>query len=276
MPPQNTAFLEIYSYMEHTFRVLKIMTEVEWLTSEDPQQMLAWLCTPGDVGLQGGYGRKGAEFDRKLRLFACACCRQVWELLTDRRSCQAVAMAEAYADGKVSSTDRGLSFNSSNHIDDPAERFLVRATLRFEAAYGANQAASCLLMEQYGPPKVAALLRCFFGNPFRWLDKRPGWLVWRGTTAIKLAQAIYDERAFERLPILADALEEAGVPADEQCSKCNGKKVFWVSDRFGMDRMDCSNCNGTGRVPHPLLVHCRDGGIHCRGCWVVDLILGRE
>ena len=68
----------------------------------------------------------------------------------------------------------------------------------------------------------------------------PAWLAWNGGTVRKLAEAIYDERAFDRLPVLADALEEAGC-ADEG-----------------------------------VLRHCRGGGPHVRGCWVIDLILGKE
>jgi hypothetical protein len=65
-------------------------------------------------------------------------------------------------------------------------------------------------------------------------------LTWNDGIVIKLAQAIYEERAFDRLPILADALEEAG----------------------------CSDTE--------ILAHCRGPGPHVRGCWVVDLLLGKE
>jgi hypothetical protein len=69
---------------------------------------------------------------------------------------------------------------------------------------------------------------------------RPEWLAWNGCVVRHLAQAIYEEKAFDRLPILADALEEAG----------------------------CDNTD--------VLAHCRSGGQHVRGCWVVDLLLGKE
>jgi hypothetical protein len=62
---------------------------------------------------------------------------------------------------------------------------------------------------------------------------------WRTATVVQLAQGIYDDRAFDRLPILADALQDAG----------------------------CDHAD--------VLNHCRDTGPHARGCWVVDLILGK-
>jgi hypothetical protein len=82
-----------------------------------------------------------------------------------------------------------------------------------------------------------ALLRDIFGNPFR-----PTALnrAWQTSTVVALAQAIYTDRAFDRLPILADALEDAG----------------------------CDNAD--------ILNHCRQGGEHVRGCWVVDLILEKK
>jgi hypothetical protein len=87
----------------------------------------------------------------------------------------------------------------------------------------------------------ADLLRCIFGPlPFRPVVIDPSWLTWNGGTIPKLAEAIYDERRFGDLPILADALEEAG----------------------------CTDAD--------TLAHCRSGGEHVRGCWVVDLLLGRE
>ena len=81
------------------------------------------------------------------------------------------------------------------------------------------------------------LLRDIFENPFRPVSISPAWQT-QATKAV--AQAIYDERRFEDLPILADALEEAG----------------------------CANAN--------LLAHCRGPGPHVRGCWVVDALLGKE
>jgi hypothetical protein len=80
------------------------------------------------------------------------------------------------------------------------------------------------------------LMRCLFPNPFRPVSFADSWL---SETVVALASAIYAERAIDRLPILADALEEAG-------------------------------CD------HPdILAHCRGTGPHVRGCWVVGLVLGK-
>lgn len=82
------------------------------------------------------------------------------------------------------------------------------------------------------------LLRDLFGNPFRPVTSDPAWLTWNEATVVKLAQGIYADRAFDRLPVLADALEDAG----------------------------CNNAD--------ILAHCRHPGPHVRGCWVVDLLTG--
>jgi hypothetical protein len=82
----------------------------------------------------------------------------------------------------------------------------------------------------------AALLRDIFGNPFRPVTLDPTWLT---PTVKALAQAIYEERAFADLPVLADALEEAG---------CNSQEI---------------------------LSHLRGPGAHTRGCWALDLLLGK-
>jgi hypothetical protein len=85
--------------------------------------------------------------------------------------------------------------------------------------------------------RQAALLQDIAGQPFRPVTPPRAWLTGNVTA---LAQTIYDERAFDRLPILADALEDAG----------------------------CDNAD--------MLNHCRRPGEHVRGCWVVDLVLGKE
>jgi len=87
------------------------------------------------------------------------------------------------------------------------------------------------------PARIFDLFHDVFGNPFRPATVDP---TWRTATVTSLAQAIYTERAFDRLPILADALEDAG----------------------------CTDAD--------ILNHCRQPGEHARGCWVVDLVLGKE
>ncbi|MBX9585555.1 MAG: hypothetical protein K2X87_35050 [Gemmataceae bacterium] len=79
-------------------------------------------------------------------------------------------------------------------------------------------------------------MRDLFGNPFRPVAFDPDW---RTSTAVALARGMYDARDFGPMPVLADALQDAG-------------------------------CD------HPeVLAHCRDpAGIHVRGCWVVDGVLG--
>lgn len=85
-----------------------------------------------------------------------------------------------------------------------------------------------------------AVVREVVGNPFRPVTINPAWLAWNDGTVVKIAQTIYDERAFDRLPILADALEDAG----------------------------CTDLS--------ILRHCRNEGPHVRGCHVLDLLLGKE
>jgi hypothetical protein len=87
---------------------------------------------------------------------------------------------------------------------------------------------------------VIPILRDIVGNPFHSIQIERKRLAWNSGTLPKLAQTIYTDRAFDRLPILADALLDAG----------------------------CDNA--------AILDHCRSPGPHVRGCWVVDLLLGKE
>ena len=105
----------------------------------------------------------------------------------------------------------------------------------YEAEEGNDQAGDWL--EQVEETEQCHILRDIIGNPFRPVTFDPAWVTPKVKT---LAQAIYDDRAFERMPELADALAEAG----------------------------CSN--------QDILSHCRGPGPHVRGCWVVDLVLGKE
>ena len=116
----------------------------------------------------------------------------------------------------------------------------MRAT---SAAYNTVSRALAALDQKDRPKnrsRLCDLLRDVFGNPFRPACLDATWLRWNAGTVVKIANTINDDRAFDRLPELAHALEEAG----------------------------CTNAD--------ILAHCRSEGPHVRGCWVVDLVLGKE
>jgi hypothetical protein len=117
------------------------------------------------------------------------------------------------------------------------------------------------------PSGVCDLIRCVHGNP--WRPVLLSSLPWRIRDAAhhvhQIARTIYQERDFSSLGILADALEEAGCPAEVDC-RCQGDP-----------QSICYACDGSGRVPNPLLAHLRSPGPHALpGCHVVDLTLGKE
>jgi hypothetical protein len=204
------------------------MTEAGWLACTNPTPMLRFL--------------RGKASDRKLRLFACGCCRQLWDRLADERSRRAVEAAERYADGEIPFDECLRAADEAGAADDERGRrqnpfWAAQIAAGFTRAI---DAARQVLPNSCGRELQAALLRDLFGNPFRPVAVDPAWLTWNGGTVPRLAQAIYDERCFDRLPILADALEDAG-------------------------------CHDLA-----ILTHCRGPGPHVRGCWVVDALLGKK
>lgn len=214
------------------------LTESGWFADVDPQRLLLLL--------------RDRISERKLRLFAIACCRRNWHLFPEALSRRAIEAAEChYGEGgtreemvmayfaawrreRVARGRQGRAWvaiviaNPNATVED-----IVEATLRARKTRPASVAAE----ERQAQ---AALLRDILGNPCRPASAvRSAWLTWNDSTIPKLARSIYRERAFDRLPILADALEEAG---------CEDAEV---------------------------LAHCRLPGEHVPGCWVVDKLLGR-
>ena len=207
--------------------------------------------------------------DRKFRLFASACCRCCWDLLTDERSRTAIEVAEKYADGQVLAADL-LKAHLGAHTAVWGTRDGTRNTMQQRRAAIAVSHLTLLRETPYYEPGALRhftfdngpiiatltkhatwkqigwqedsklqllLLRDIFGNPFQRMKIDPGWQT---STVVSLAQGIYAEGAFYRLAILGDALEDAG------CTKID------------------------------ILSHCRNGGEHVRGCWLVDLLLDKE
>lgn len=226
------------------------MTETEWMTCNDPRPMLGFLC--------------GRTTDRKLRLFAVACCRRISDLLPDERCRLALETAEQFADGLVSlerlhaaREDAIRSYVEFNDFDESGGftgRESAAAAIGgacWTAEEGQYQGLHDVIDNSYGLGHLSTDgknsgpiefrrqchdIRDIFGNPFQARSLTPTWFT---PEVVKVAQAIYDGQAFDRLHELADALEREG--CDDAAS----------------------------------LAHCHAPGPHVRGCWVVDAALGR-
>jgi len=313
------------------------MTEREWLASDDPAAMLHWASGRDGSPPIHGYG------DRKLRLFACACCRICWRLLADTRSRRAVEVSERFADGEATAEE--LQHAEIDVVYAASSSDSV-AWVRGLPCNACELTVNCPQMVQRAarggiqPATQAALLRDIIGNPFRPvrvaddLDDFAG--IHQGLTrrhlvptVVALAEAAYTERPERkckqccdgqqmikewreglgicgigqkacgychgtgtiadgrldpvRLAVLADALEDAGcdreellrhLRGEELCPRCEGTKVY--DDIAGEDldgrggylcTVACEECSGGWRSLR---------GPHVRGCWVLDLLLGKE
>lgn len=203
------------------------LTAADWLDFTDCKRLLRFLPLRGH--------------QRKLRLLACACCRQVWSELTDAASRQAVEMAERCADGLCTPVELG-----------EARAAALAALTQVEAwawtgADAASRTAEPCALEAVDwtlqrlpqvAPRTTGIARDLLGDFFHAIPVPEEWLDSNGGVVRKMAEAIYHNHDFGSMPILADALEEAG----------------------------CAD--------PVLLSHCRWPAPHYRGCWVLDTLLG--
>jgi hypothetical protein len=234
------------------------MTEKEWLQFTISNKPFDYL-----------YSRAS---DRKARLCAVAYCRSAEAWLTERCCRRAVEQSEQFADGLLPkqamaaarqlfpaserSRLREAAFvraPSRAYAQLPAASRPVVWSASWDACHwvlrgnaldaarlcylAADVVHSTLQSERQSAELLRRLTHDIFGNPFRPVDFDPHW---RTSDVVGLARAIYEHRAFDRMPILADALMDAGC-ADEQ-----------------------------------ILDHCRGDGPHVRGCWVVDSVLNKK
>jgi hypothetical protein len=225
------------------------MTEAEWLACTQPVPMLGFL--------------RGKASERKLRLFACACCRLVWHLLPEpcHRLIQAV---EGYADKEVRPRDLAALFDGFSprqvaittlpggsqaaeavgHLSwqwrwQPASSGDQLQLMAYYVARSAAESLAKSILWHDARRLEGYLLHDLFGPlPFRPVVFDRSWLTWHDGLLVSMARRMYDGQDFSDVPVLADALEEAG------CSEPD------------------------------ILNHCRQPGAHVRGCWVVDHCLG--
>jgi hypothetical protein len=218
-------------------------TEEEWLRRDHPVSVVETMPRVPD--------------ERRLRLFACACSRRIWSLLVNEELRRVVEFAEALADGRLSPPDH----EAARALIEPWSRPTCDygsavswalsgdddfALIAAECARDAVASASTGGRRRFPSPGYKASIkseqreqvsfaRDIFGNPFRLVTFDPAWLT---STAVAIASGMYESRDFTPMPILADALQDAGCDSDD------------------------------------ILNHCRGPGPHVRGCWVVDLVLG--
>ena len=217
------------------------MTEAQWMSATYPMAMVRHL------GI--------AASERKRNLLAAACFRRIWHLLPGPKSRQAVEVLERYADGRVSAEQLAVArqecWEDARLVDNPQGNKhpseLAIAAVSMETLLDMLMtAAEATAWVKAGTPEAISapeqweqcgLVREIFGNPFRPVAVEPAWLT---STVVALARIIYQDRAFERMPELGDALEVAGC------------------------------------LDPDLLAHCRGPTPHVRGCWLVDRLLGKE
>jgi hypothetical protein len=234
------------------------VSEANWLSRAKPSDLLTMYTRKA---------RQTKAAPRLLRLCACACAWQLepWLRPQDAVCRTAVAAAEAFADGVgdpaalARLADEVFPLGPGMYSRFPPRIMPVRTAFRetlnpdpstaaagavtcaeIATADGADSRARVVVTGEVGPsritPVLAGLVRDVLGNPFRPpVPLAPAWVT---ATVAGLASTIYATGAFDRLPILADALEDAG---------CTDKA---------------------------LLAHCRGPGPHARGCWAVDLVRG--
>jgi hypothetical protein len=246
------------------------MTSKEWRRCRDPITMIA--------------GLKGVTGERKGRLYLCGGCRMIWHLLYHDPSRRAVEVAERFVDGQATREELGYAHWTAEvptfgfdfepgrwrkrYPEDPVLEGTLRLvemgvlrpeqleedepevdeTVRDRLLAAASLAYVATSRSPFDHdwwhryiPRVPWpgdwLLRCVFGNPFLpFIFFSPAWLT---PSVVFLAGTIYEERAFDRMPMLAEALRGAG----------------------------CMN--------QDMIDHCQSREPHVRGCWVLDVVLGK-
>jgi hypothetical protein len=216
------------------------MTEEEWLACRDPDALLEFLLS------EAACRHRPQPSRRKLRLFACACCRRIWPFLTDDCSRHAVEVAERHADRLATREQLALAFleaKTLKPIGNAGSAAVAAATPSGRLDRAATHAALAVDVSAWAAERAAQalLVRDLFGNPFRPVPiLHPAWLACANRSIPERARAIYADRAFDRLSALADDLVEAG----------------------------CTDVE--------FLEHLCAPGPHARGCWAVDTLADKE
>jgi hypothetical protein len=225
------------------------MTEEEWLADEGDLGPLLRVLLGTGTAMPSGFSSSA----RKERLFAVACSHS--ELVQDEQLCIAIGVLERCADGLATEDEVQMAREGASEMPSGPQKDLALAILglgesshlgtvlhyaeRLEMAHLPGDPLRNVNLPAHR--KIwriqANVLRHIFGNPFRPIVFSP---KWRSDIALSIAQQMYAARDFSLMPILADALQDAS----------------------------CDSAD--------ILDHCRGSGPHMRGCWAVDILLGKK
>jgi hypothetical protein len=254
------------------------MTEQEWLESVDPKPMLRFL------------GKKASL--RKLRLFACACCRRVWPLLTDARSCQAVEVAERFAEGQTTDQERNAAWRAAADLDwqitrEEGDSDSARELANCAATSAANDDDAFLPHDSDEKDFRAAEDSSYCAAVTRehefTRETHSNTSLRRNAQKAARTQELAAQAALVRCmfgnpfrPITINpawqtptvtslaraAYEERSLPSGE----LDPARLAVLAD--ALEEAGCTNPD--------ILDHLRGPGPHVRGCWLVDHLLGKE
>jgi hypothetical protein len=231
------------------------MTDQEWSDCDDMKRMLAAI--------------RGTVSDRKSRLFNVACCRRIWHLLTKPAVRAAILVGERFADGLADGLELRAALGTIHKERARTPTYTPQGSALQAAGFSCSCSTPPFPFQTAHDMRIALaatfpeaqrhavheremlaccdLVREILGNPFRRMVVEPAWL----TDSVRhLALAIYECHSFEDMPILADALEDAGCRQPALLDHC--------------------------RLPPAPVREGSEPVGHVRGCWVLDLLLGKS
>jgi hypothetical protein len=251
------------------------MNEEQWLSCTDPQAMLTFLRDAGK------------HSDRKARLFAVACCRRIWPLLTDRRSQKVVQISERYADNP---STLGKLARACQKADDAAQE--IHLSGGGDVEQNPSQAVVCLGVELHVTEAVELAADTFgavaTGDAYDRIWQTPGKdhdARWAEDDAVRHAATAEEERVqaaflrdiignpFSPTPPLAASLR---VIADPLAHTAYEERELPSGQLDPVRLSVLADLLEEGRAEAELVRHLRQPGPHVRGCWVVDLLTGRK
>lgn len=264
------------------------MTESEWLTCATPRPMLEFLHTSGKLS------------ERKVRLFAVACTRRVWDLFTNEESQRAVEVGERCADGLATEADcieartsarnafwsvpdghpygHNAAVSASCAVGDFSDVVLVPSSSEFALAAGLKtglvidlfthaigvaiqaEAAASAALQTLIPTRLGETVRKLESTVQALLIRDLFGLITFRPTIVKVGELALQHSLI--LSLAQAAYEERSLP----CGELHLDRLAVLADAL----------EDAGCTEVAILEHLRGPGPHVRGCWVVDLLLDRS